>query len=212
MMRRGALLLGTVFCLLIIVVAVLAAQERQETVPAPPAVAPEEEALKKSVGAPIDPNTYLIGAEDILQIRVWREADLSGPVAVRPDGKVSMPLIGDLQAAGNTPLKLAAMIKEGLLKYVTEPEVMVSVMSVNSKKYFVMGGVNRPGQYPLVVPTTISQALTIAGGFREYADTKNVLIMRGPKRYKFNYRDWSRGKNLSQDIYLQSGDHIVVAE
>jgi polysaccharide biosynthesis/export protein len=192
--------------------AFISAQERKEAAPAPPAVSAEDEALKKSVGAPIDPNSYLIGAEDILQIRVWREADLSGPVAVRPDGKISMPLIGDLQASGNTPLKLAAMIKEGLLKYVTEPEVMVSVMSVNSKKYFVMGGVTRPGQYPLVVPTTVSQALTIAGGFREYADTKNVLVMRGPKRYKFNYKDWSRGKNLSQDIYLQSGDHIVVAE
>jgi len=97
-------------------------------------------------------------------------------------------------------------------KNLAQVEVMVSVMSVNSKKYFVMGGVTRPGQYPLVVPTTVSQALTIAGGFREYADTKNVLVMRGPKRYKFNYKDWSRGKNLSQDIYLQSGDHIVVAE
>jgi polysaccharide export outer membrane protein len=173
-------------------------------------VSPEEEALKKAVGAPVDPSTYVVGAEDVLQIRVWREPDLSGPVAVRPDGKISMPLIGDLQAGGNTPLRLAEMIKEGLVKFVTEPEVMVSVLAVNSKKYFVIGEVNRPGQYPLVVPTTISQALTIAGGFREYADTKNVLILRGPKRYKFNYRDWARGRNPTQNILLDSGDEIIV--
>jgi polysaccharide biosynthesis/export protein len=212
MMRRSALLLGTTFyCLLILLFSPLghAAQEKQEAAP-PAQASPEEEALKKAVGAPIDPNTYVIGAEDVLQIRVWREPDLSGPVAVRPDGRISMPLIGDLQAGGITPLKLAEMIKDGLIKYVTEPEVMVSVMAVNSKKYFVIGEVNRPGQYPLVVPTTISQALTIAGGFREYADTKNILIMRGPKRYKFNYRDWARGKNLTQNILLESADQIIV--
>ncbi len=187
----------------------LAAQEKKEPGTPPPPSA-EDEALKKSVGAPVDPKTYVIGAEDILQIRVWREPDLSGPVGVRPDGKISMPLVGDLQAGGLTPEKLAETIKEVLVKYVTEPEVMVSVASVNSKKYFVMGEVNRPGQYPLVVPTTISQALTVAGGFRDYADTKNVLILRGPKRYKFNYRDWVRGKNPMQNILLESGDQIVV--
>jgi len=83
-------------------------------------------------------------------------------------------------------------------------------MTVNSKKYFVIGEVNRPGQYPLVVPTTISQALTIAGGFREYADSKNILILRGPKRYKSNYRDWARGRNPTQNIFLESGDEIIV--
>jgi polysaccharide biosynthesis/export protein len=211
-MRRSALFLGTTFSFLfIIMLASLApaAQEKQEAAP-PAQVSPEEEALKKAVGAPVDPNTYVIGAEDVLQIRVWREPDLSGPVAVRPDGRISMPLIGDLQAGGITPLKLAELIKEGLIKYVTEPEVMVSVLAVNSKKYFVIGEVNRPGQYPLVVPTTISQALTIAGGFREYADTKSILILRGPKRYKFNYRDWARGKNPTQNIFLESADEIIV--
>jgi len=211
-MRRRALLnRRIIFSLLMVLLAslTLAAQEKKEPGTPPPPSA-EDEALKKSVGAPVDPKTYVIGAEDILQIRVWREPDLSGPVGVRPDGKISMPLVGDLQAGGLTPEKLAETIKEVLVKYVTEPEVMVSVASVNSKKYFVMGEVNRPGQYPLVVPTTISQALTVAGGFRDYADTKNVLILRGPKRYKFNYRDWVRGKSPMQNILLESGDQIVV--
>jgi polysaccharide export outer membrane protein len=131
-------------------------------------------------------------------------------VGVRPDGMTSLPLLGDLQAGGITPEKLAENVKEGYIKYVTEPEVMVQVTQVNSKKYFVMGEVGRPGQYMLVVPTTISQALTIAGGFREYADTKNILILRGPKRYKFNYREWVQGKNLAQNILLESGDQIII--
>ena len=185
------------------------AQEKQET-PAPPPANIQEEDLKKTVGAPIDPKTYVIGAEDVLMIRVWREPDLTGMVGVRPDGMISLPLLGDLQAGGVTPEKLAEKIKEGYIKYVTEPEVMVQVTQVNSKKYFVMGEVGRPGQYMLVVPTTISQALTIAGGFREYADTKNILILRGPKRYKFNFREWVQGKNLAQNILLESGDQIII--
>ncbi len=207
-----ALLTGTVgVCLVILLFSAVspAAQEKKEP-SAPPAPAPEEESLKKAVGAPIDPKTYLIGAEDILQIRVWREPDLSGPVGVRPDGKISMPLIGDLQASGLTPEKLAETIKGGLTKYVTQPEVMVQVAAVNSKKYFVSGEVLRPGSYPLVVPTTIAEALAIAGGFRDYADTKSILVMRGPKRYKFNYRDFVKGKNPTQNIPLESGDHIIV--
>jgi len=206
------LLIGTtIVCLVIILFTAeaLAAQEKQEP-STPPAPKAEDEALKKAVGAPIDPRTYIIGAEDILQIRVWREPDLSGPVAVRPDGKISMPLIGDLQASGLTPEKLAEAIRGGLTKFVTEPEVMVQVASVNSKKYFLSGEVQRPGSYPLVVPTTIAEALAISGGFRDYADTKNILIMRGPKRYKFNYRDFIKGKNPTQNILLESGDHIVV--
>ena len=143
-------------------------------------------------------------------IRVWREPDLSGPVGVRPDGKISLPLIGELQAAGVTPEKLAEKITEGFSKYVASPEVMVQVASVNSKKYFISGEVMRPGSYPLVVPTTVLEALAIAGGFRDYADRKKIMIMRGPKRYSFNYTEVVKGKNLLQNILLESGDHIIV--
>ncbi len=191
----------------------LEGQEKKDA--APPAAAQqaprtEDEDLRKAVGAPVDPKTYIIGAEDILQVRVWREPDLSGPVGVRPDGMISLPLLGDMKAGGLTPEKLAEQIKEGYRKYVTEPEVMVSVAAVNSKKYFISGEVQRPGSYPLVVPTKVSQALAIAGGFRDWANTKEILILRGPKRYKFNYRDFTRGKSLAQDILLESGDHIIV--
>jgi len=183
-------------------------RERQER--EAPASRPEDEALKKAVGAPVDPRTYVIGAEDILMIRVWREPDLSGPVGVRPDGKISLPLIGELQAAGVTPEKLAEKITEGFSKYVASPEVMVQVASVNSKKYFISGEVMRPGSYPLVVPTTVLEALAIAGGFRDYADRKKIMILRGPKRYSFNYTEVVKGKNLLQNILLESGDHIIV--
>jgi polysaccharide export outer membrane protein len=185
-----------------------AAQEK-ETTP-PPAPTAEAEALKKAAGAPVDPKTYLIGTEDILQIRVWREPDLSGPVLVRPDGKITLPLIGDLQASGVTPEKLTAVITEGLSKFVTNPEVMVKVEAVNSKQYFMSGQVQRPGKYPLVVPTTVLEAISIAGDLRDYANAKNILIVRGPKRFKFNYKEVMKGKNLAQNIYLESGDHIFV--
>lgn len=173
-------------------------------------MSPEEEALRKAVGAPVDPKTYIIGAEDILMIKVWREPELSGPVGVRPDGMISLPLLGDVEAGGTTPEKLAERITEGFSKYVTNPEVMVSVASVNSKKYFISGEVLRPGSYPLVVPTTILEALAIAGGFREYADRKNILILRGPKRYSFNYRQVIKGKDMQQNMLLENGDHIIV--
>jgi polysaccharide export outer membrane protein len=185
-------------------------QERQEQQVTPPLRSSEEEALKKAVGAPVDPKTYIIGAEDILMVKVWREPELSGPVGVRPDGKISLPLIGDLQAGGMTPEKLAEEITVGFSKYVTSPEVMVQVASVNSKKYFISGEVNRPGSYPLVVPTTVLEALAIAGGFREWASKKNIMILRGPRRYKFNYSEVVKGKNMTQNILLESGDHIIV--
>jgi len=212
-MYRRALVAFAVFLCLFPALSLSLAQSTQEKkeTPAPPASArTDDEELKKTVGAPINPKTYVIGAEDVLMIRVWREPDLTGMVGVRPDGVISLPLLGDLQAGGITPEKLAENVKEGYIKYVTEPEVMVQVTQVNSKKYFVIGEVTRPGVYMLVVPTTISQALSIAGGFREYADTKSILILRGPKRYKFNYRDWAKGKNLGQDILLESGDQIII--
>jgi len=158
----------------------------------------------------VDPRSYELGAEDIILVRVWREPDLSGQMVVRPDGQISMPLIGDLQAEGLTPLALGAQIAEKLSKYINGPEVSVSVQTVRSKRYSVTGEVLRPGAYPLVVPTTVLDALTQAGGFREFANTKNITVMRGHKRFKFNYKDVIKGKNLSQNILLENGDYIVV--
>ena len=189
------------------------AQERQTTRQDAPPQQPrsaDEEALKKAVGAAVDPKSYIIGPEDILSIRVWREPDLSGPVGVRPDGKISLPLVGEIQAGGLTPDQLAEKLKQAFSKDLTNPEVMVQVATVNSKKYFITGEVNRPGSYPLVLPTTILEAIAIAGGFRDWAVKKSILILRGPKRYRFNYTEVVKGKNLTQNVLLENGDHIIV--
>ena len=180
------------------------AEKAAETVKAPvspPAVA---------TAAPVDPASFEIGPEDILLIRVWREPELSQGVQVRPDGKITLPLIGEVQAAGLTPNGLKEQITTKLTEFINEPEVMVSVQSVQSRRYYITGEINRPGRYSLVVPTTILQALTNAGGFREFAATKKIRILRDGNIIKFNYNDVSKGKNMDQNIFLQSGDHIFV--
>ena len=185
------------------------AQEKKDAErPAAPKV--DNADLTKAAAAPVDPKSYIIGAEDVLLIRVWREPELSGPVAVRPDGKVSLPLVGELQASGLTPEQLVAKVSEGLTEYMRQPQVTVSVQAVNSKRYFISGEINRPGAYPLVVPTSVLEALTNAGGFREFADKKKIFILRGARRYPFNYKDVIQGKTMGQNMLLQSGDHIIV--
>jgi polysaccharide biosynthesis/export protein len=163
-----------------------------------------------TVAAPVDPKTYIIGPEDVLAIRVWREPELSQGVQVRPDGKITMQLVGELHAAGLTPAQLQAKVVEALSEYINKPEVTVSLHSVQSKKYYITGEVNRPGTFPLVVPVTILEALTNSGGFREFANTKKITILRGGKILKFNYNDVVKGKNKDQNVVVENGDYIVV--
>ena len=158
----------------------------------------------------MDPNKYLIGPEDILYIRTWREPDFSLPLAVRPDGKVTMPLINDVQAAGLTPMQLTADLKDKLGKYINNPDITVIVTDVRSKKFYIDGEVYRSGSFPLITPTTVLEALSICGGFKEFANQKNVRILRGSKVFNFNYKEVSKGKHLDQNIYLENGDHIIV--
>jgi polysaccharide export outer membrane protein len=160
--------------------------------------------------APVDPKAYIIGAEDSIYIRVWREPELSGQFMVRPDGKISLPLVNEIQASGLTPEQLGADITKGLSRLMNRPEVTVSVVQVNSRKYFIQGEVQRPGAYPLVVPTTVLEALVNAGGFREFANVKNIVVMRGVQRFRFNYRDVTHAKRIEQNILLQPGDQIIV--
>lgn len=229
LVTRNALvtLLGTAGCLIVLAqapVPVPTTPERREG-PAKPEVGPatrptkaemDEAQQKASVppamvtAAPVDPKTYEIGPEDILFIKVWRENDFTGAVQVRPDGKFTLPLVGELQAAGLTPEKLAAEIAKALENYINKPEVSVSIQSVQSKKYYITGEVNRNGSFPLIVPTTVLEALTNAGGFKEYANTKKIIVMRGLQRFKFNYKDVIKGKNLEQNILIQNGDYIHV--
>lgn len=159
--------------------------------------------------APVDPKTYRIGAEDVLSIRVWRENDLSSVVVVRPDGKITLPLAGELEAAGLTPEQLTVKVTEALSKFLNKPEVIISVTSVQSKRYFLSGNVGRSGPVPLVTPTTVLQALS-ASGLGQWAKKGKIIIMRGTQRIKFNYDEVIRGKKLEQNIYLQDGDHIYV--
>ena len=161
-------------------------------------------------GASVDPHAYKIGPEDVLSIRVWHEPDLSGAFTVRPDGKITLPLAGEVTAGGLTPVELTTVVKDAYSKLVKSPEVMVQVETVRSKKYYLVGEVGRTGAFPLVVPTTILEALNAAGGLREFANQKNIVILRGGKPIRFNYKDVIRGRSLEQNIFLENGDHIVV--
>ena len=199
------------------VFAVFASAQTQEANPQPAQNAPEKaqtpaETKAAAVTAPaaaVDPNAYKIGAEDVLEVRVWREADLSGQVRVRPDGKVTLPLVGDLQAAGLTPAELQKKAIEAFSQILNTPQVIVSVISVQSKKYYVSGEVGRSGPFPLISPTTILEAMSICG-FREWAKKGSIVIMRGDRRLKFNYNQVVKGKHVEQNIPLEDGDHIYV--
>ena len=162
----------------------------------------------------LDPKSFVIGAEDILAIRVWRDPEVSGIAMVRPDGKITLQLLGELQAAGLTPEGLTQQIFEGLSKLkktIDKSEVSVTVQTVNSRKYYVQGEVYRAGQFPLLVPTTVLEALGNSGGFREFANSKKVVILRkGGQRFHFNYKEVIAGKKLEQNILLQPGDQIIV--
>jgi len=163
-----------------------------------------------SLGTAVDPKTYKIGAEDVIVVKVWREPELSGPMMVRPDGKITLPLVGEMQAEGLTPDDLGKAITEALKDKLTRPEVFIQVHQVNSKKYYITGEVNRSGSFPLVTPISVFEAIGIAGGLREYANKKNIVIVRGNERLKFNYKEVVDGKNLKQNVTLQNGDHIIV--
>ena len=162
------------------------------------------------MGQAVEPNKYSIGPEDVLFIKVWREQDFTVIRAVRPDGTITMPLLGDLQAAGLSPVQLTKDLTEKLSQYVNHPDVTVVVQEVRSKKYYIDGGVNRPGEYPLVTPIKILEALSKTGGFTEFANKKHILILRGDKTFKFNYLEVIKGKHMEQNILLESGDHVIV--
>lgn len=166
-------------------------------------------ALAPQPAAAVDPNSYRIGAEDVLEVRVWREAELSGQVRVRPDGKITLPLVGDVQAAGLTPSELQKKAIESFSQILNSPQVIVSVIAVQSKKYYVSGQVERSGPFPLVTPTTVLEAMSLCG-FREWAKKGGIVIMRGTERLKFNYNQVVKGKHLEQNIQLLDGDHVYV--
>jgi polysaccharide export outer membrane protein len=157
---------------------------------------------------------YIIGPTDVLEINVWREPDLSRTIPVRPDGKITLPLLNDVQASGLTPLELKAGIEKRLAEFVESPTVSVVVQEIHSKNIFVLGQVESPGQYPLQQDLTVLQALSLAGGLAEWADKGDVVILRKENgkqtRIKFNYKNISKGKYLEKNIVLRPGDTIIV--
>jgi polysaccharide export outer membrane protein len=202
------------FCL------VSSAQQVQQApvIPDPPQKPPStdspkndaEHKLENSVGASVDSSTYKVGPADILMVKVWNEEKFTGPVVVHQDGKITLPLVGDLDAGGSTPHEIEATITKALSKELKKPIVTVTVQAVESKKYYLVGEVNHPGEFLLDRPTTILEAISKSGGLQDFANKKKIYVLRGDKKIPFNYKEVINGKNMDQNIPLESGDHIVV--
>lgn len=160
-------------------------------------------------------STFIIGVDDILAINVWKEADLTRTIPVRTDGKISLPLVGELQAAGRTPLQLEQEITTKLKNYMTDPEVSVMVQQINSEKVDVLGQVAKPGSYALSSASTVVDAIAAAGGLKDFAKKKSIYILRhsangGQDRIAFNYNDFLKGKGNVQNVKLEPHDMVVV--
>jgi polysaccharide export outer membrane protein len=185
-----------------------------------PAVA--QTAAAKTAAAPpppgpsIDvPPEFVIGPQDVLGINFWRDADMTGDVTVRPDGRITLPLLGDVQAAGLTPEALTTVIRNAAVKLIADPAITVIVRQINSRKVFITGQVTTPGAHVLTGPLTVMQLISLAGGLTEFAKKKDITVMRteaGGKQVvmPFNYTDVAKGKSLSQNVVLRPGDTVVV--
>lgn len=194
-----------------------AAEARNLQKPAGDENSHKAKAESKSAAATQTPENdaeYRIGPQDVLRIDVWKEPEISRAVPVRPDGKISLPLLNDVQAAGFTPTQLTGIITEGLKKYITSPQVTVSVTEINSRRIYVTGEVTRPGAFPLLPNMTVLQALSSASGFTQFARRKNIYVLRvedGKQvKHPFNYNEVVAGRKPEQNISLQAGDVIVV--
>lgn len=157
---------------------------------------------------------YIIGFGDILEISVWNEPDVSRTVFVRIDGRISLPLVGDVMAAGKSPEALATLIEEEAKKYIEEPSVAVILTTSNSKRYYLLGQIATPGEFAIDYPITLLQAIAKAGGFQEWAKTSKILIIRREsgveKIVTFNYDSLIKGTDLDQNILIEPGDTIII--
>jgi len=178
--------------------------------PTTPPATPAPAAPATQPPAPATPTDYRIGTEDVLGILFWREMEMSGDVTVRPDGMITLPLLGDVRTVGLTTDQLKDVLQKNAAKFLTEANVTVVVRQINSRKVYVTGQVGMSGAYPLVGPRTVVQAIAMAGGLTEYAKGDKILIVRGSMTFKFNYKEVLDGKNLAQNIQLQPGDQVLV--
>lgn len=199
-----------------VLVAVLALAQPPAPAPAPqPPPVATATVVPPAVPASVEvPPGYVIGADDVLSIVVWREKDLSTDVVVRPDGRITLPLANDIVAQGLTPEMLRARITEAVGKFIEEPSVTVVVKQINSRKVFITGMIGKGGAYPLTGSTTVLQLISMAGGLQDFAKAKEIVIMRtenGRQRaLKFNYEAVRKGKNVQQNFELQPGDTVIV--
>lgn len=161
------------------------------------------------------PDSYLIGIEDVLNVNVWKEPEISRVVPVRPDGKISLPLLGDIQASGMTPRTLQSEIANALHAFISNPEVTVIVQEVKSRKFNIVGEVAKPGSYPLSDPMTVLDAIAVGGGLKDFAKGSRIYVLRanatgGQAKLPFDYRNVIKGKKLSENVNLLPGDTVVV--
>src|SRR5229473_7141875 len=173
---------------------------------------------KANTSNPTTPATtdtaYRIGPQDVVQIDVWKEPEITRTIPVRPDGKISLPLLNDVQAAGLTAMQLAGVISDGLKKFINNPQVTVSVSEINSRRVYVTGEVTRPGSMPLLPNMMVMQALSSSGGFTQFAKIKNIYVLRvtdgKQEKLPFNYKEVLNGQKPEQNQMLKPGDVIVV--
>jgi polysaccharide biosynthesis/export protein len=187
----------------------LAAQSRPEN-----AGGEKKEQPTAKILDPASESRYRIGPQDVLLVDVWKEQEVSRQVTVRPDGMISLPLLNDVQASGMTAMQLGQIIREQLKSYITEPQVTITVMEINSRRVFVTGEVQRSGAFPLLPNMTVLQALSSCGGFTQFANTKKIYILRveDGKQVKIpvNYKALVKGSKPEENVKLQAGDTIVV--
>ena|ERR1017187_2060488 len=177
-----------------------------------PSTAPDT-ASKSATG--VRPDSYIIGAEDVLTVFVWKEPDMTKTVPVRPDGMISLPLVGEIRASGYTPVQLQEVLAESMKKLISDPQVTVVVEKIGSLNFNIVGEVGHPGYFPLTRRMTVLDAIAMAGGFKDFAKTKKIYVLRSAangtqERLPFNYKDVIAGKNPQQNIELQPRDTIVV--
>lgn len=156
---------------------------------------------------------YIVGEGDVLHINVWKETEISQTVVVRPDGNISLPLVNELAVAGLSPRQIQQLVTDKLKSVLTNPQVTVTVVEVRSKLVYITGEVSKPGAYPVASPLNVLQLIARAGGLSEFANRKNIYILRGgdkKNRLHFNYKEVVKGKHTEQNIILQPGDTVVV--
>ena len=191
-----------------------AAGSGRSAVPASTPPAPSAAPTAAPAAAVVPPPGYVIGANDVLGVVFWREADLSGDVTVRPDGNISLPLLNDVKAAGRTPEELRAALVAAAARFVEDPNPTIVVKQINSLKVFVTGNVMKPGPYALLEATSVLQLISMAGGLKEFADDRNIIVIRTENgrqsSFRVNYHDVIRRRSLKQNIVLKSGDTVVV--